>query len=577
MVHPFRYILVVGATVLALGAGDPSSLWAQGGQEATVRTANAAANFFETLDPSEPLDGFRVTIPEKWRLEQVRLLRYGTEQIPIRRQRATEPGAHVFTTGSPIKGPHELLLRVQMPKMPGNYDWVLHTLARNIADSDSVQKPRFRTINRRQRRVNVQSPPTPDQTNKALSLEKAAEPLRLRDDVLPAFGRMSSFTIEFWLRTNGIDETVVSTWNGNESVAYPAEFVVDQGGRLRYYVGQPGNHRALRTGRPVADGSWHHVAAVYDVERTRLRLLFDGRRVDSLPGRFVPTAPGPIPMAVGGRLRQRQAAESKRPPLFSGQLDELRVWGEARSVQAIRRMKSRPFRQRDEPEGERRLVRLGFDDTDERSVLQNWPEGARRVPSTLSFQPSLQNLRAQTNERTVTLQWAADPSDVKTFVVERSMGGDAFTPITELRPSEARQASASDLPRFSHTDEGVRGHVVFYRIRLKRETGIERTSGTIKIGLGPESEEPEPVKLIGNFPNPFTKSTTVAFEVNEPSPITISVWDVAGHRVAQLADGRRGTGYHEIPFEATDLPSGTYFVKLKLPTETQTHQMVVLK
>jgi len=576
MVYPFRYILRVGAAVVVLWGADPFSLWAQRDQESTVRTSGTVANLFETLDPSEPLDGFRVTIPEKWTLEQARLLRYGTEPIPIRRQRATEPGAHLFSLSSPLTGPHELLLRVQMPDISGSYDWILHTLARNSPSSDSVQKPRFRTVNRRQRRVNVQSPPDPDPKNKALSLEGSTMPLRLRDDVLPALGQMSSFTIEFWLRTHGIDETVLSTWDGNESVAYPAEFVVDQGGRLRYYVGQPNKHRALRTGRPVADGSWHHIAAVYDVERTQLRLLLDGRRVDSLSGRFVPTTTSPTSMAVGGRLRRQTTTNEDRSPLFPGRLDELRVWGEARPVQAVRRMKNRPF-QLDETEGGRRLVRLGFDDKDERAVVKQWPKGARRVPSTLSFQPSLRNLRAQTNGRTVTLQWAADPSEIEAFVVERSTEGEAFTPITELRPSDARQASISGVPRFSYTDEDVAGQVVFYRIRLKRENEIERTSGTIKIGLGPESEERRPVKLVGNFPNPFSKKTTVAFEVNTPSTVTISVWDVAGHRVAQLADGRKGTGYHEIPFEATDLPSGTYFVKLELPTETQTHQMVVLK
>jgi hypothetical protein len=403
----------------------------------------------------------------------------------------------------------------------------------------------------------------------------------VRADALPTLGQLSSFTIEFWVQTNGLDEVILSTWNGNESVAYPAEFVVDQGGRLRFYSGQPGQHQALQTGRPIADGKWHHVAAVYDARRSRLRLLLDGRPTDSLRGQGPPPAPGPVPLVVGGRLNRDQRPEAERQPLFSGQIDELRIWGEPRSVAAVRRMKNRPFRGPTGGEEKRRLVRLGFDtdgpDETEDAVTEQWPEGARRVPTTLSFQSSLRNLRAETTDRTVTLRWAADAADVERFLVERSTGRRAFQAVAELTPEEAQPAAAAEGPEFRYTDQDVAGQVVFYRIRLRRTDGVERTSGTIKIGLGTEAESRQPVTLIGNFPNPFSETTTVAFEVNEAKPITITVWNLQGHKIAQLADGPRDPGYHEVSFDATDLPSGNYFVELETPTDEQSHKMVVLK
>jgi len=403
----------------------------------------------------------------------------------------------------------------------------------------------------------------------------------VRADVLPTLGQLSSFTIEFWVQTNGLDEVILSTWNGNESVAYPAEFVVDQGGRLRLYSGQPGQHQALQTGRPVADGQWHHVAAVYDARRSRLRLLLNGHPTDSLRGQGPPPAPGPVPMAVGGRLNRDQRPATTRQPLFSGRIDELRIWGEARSVAAVRRMKNRPFRGPTGQEGERRLVRLGFDadgpGAEEDAAAAQWPEGARRVPTTLSFQSSLRNLRAEPTDRSVTLRWAADAADVERFVVERSTGRGGFQEVAELTPEEAQSTAVAEGPEFKYTDREVAGQVVFYRIRLKRKDGVERTSGTIKIGLGTASEERPSVTLIGNFPNPFSETTTVAFEVDESKPVTITVWDLQGHKIAQLADGPQDPGYHEVSFDATELPSGNYFVRLKTPTEEQSHKMVVLK
>lgn len=571
MPYSFRFIFLLGGLVL-LVALHPSPLWAQV-QERTVRSSGTVANVFETLDPEQALDGIRVRIPDAWRFEELRLLRYGTEPIPIQGHRTDDRGTHLFTVERPIKGPHDLLLRVLLLEAPGTYEWTVESLVREDTSADSRRPPRLRTVDRRGLQLHVEAPPPTDRTNEALSLEGAAAPLYLDADALPTIGR-ASFTIEFWFQTNGLDEIILSTWNGNESVAYPAEFLIDRSGRLRFYSGQPGRHRALRTGRPVADGKWHHVAVVHDARHTRLRLLLDGTAVDSLQRYTSPPAPGPVSLAIGGRLRAADRLELDSTSLFSGHLDELRIWEEARSTREVRRLMRRPLRSENERR-EQRVVRLGFDGEDPPAV-DRWPEGADRVPVSLSFESSLRNLRAQSTDRDVTLQWAAEASDVRHFVIERSSEGASFTKVAEVRPDDVRQSSAANVPEYRYTDEDVSGQVLFYRIRLRRTDGIERTSGTIKIGRGAEDEE-APVTLIGNFPNPFSETTTIAYEVKETQPVTITVWNLAGHEITRLTDRTVEAGYHERSFDATDLPSGTYFVRLKSETDTQSHRMVVLK
>jgi hypothetical protein len=577
MTYPVRYVLVAAMVALVWVACGPSFTRAQEGEGVTVRATGTVVNLFETLDPNRPLDALRLTLPDGWTFEEVRLLRYGTEPIPVRARSTDQAGTHLLAPESPVKGPHDLVVRVRTPDLPETTEWGLQTLTREASAAGSSGQSRFRVVDRRTQRVAVESPSPPDRANQALSLDEAVEPLRLRAEALPPLGRRSSFTIEFWLQTNGLDEVLLSTWTGDESVAYPAEFVVDRGGRLRLYSGRPGEHRALQAGRPIADGTWHHVAAVYDAQRPRLRLLLDGTPVDSLRGRVPAPPTGPPPLAVGGRLDPDPRPEAQQPP-FSGQIDELRVWSGARSIKTVRRMRSRPFRpaSRATEDGERRLLRLGFE-ADPPDAVERWPEGARRVPSTLSFRSNLQNLRARTSGRSVTLRWTADAADVDRFVVERSSGGQAFTTVATLDPSDAKQVTATGGPTYAFTDTDVAGQVVFYRIRLERSDDRGRTSSTIKIGLGAQSEASAPVKLIGNFPNPFSESTTIAYEVNQPKRVTITVWNLTGHQIAELADAPKDPGYHEIAFDATNLPSGTYFVKLETPSDTQSHRMVVLK
>ena len=580
MSHPYRYGLIVGVAAVIWAASCPLFSAAQDRQEGTVRSTSTVTNLFETVDPGRAVEALRVTVPDEWILRDVRLLRYGTEPVSVEVQRTDREGEHLVTVSRPIRGPHDLVVRARTPELPGTGEWSVRTLVRRGPQRDSATQSRFRVADRRTHRVAVEAPSPSDRTNRALSLAEAKEPLRIRAGTLPPLGQASAFTIEFWVQTNELDDVILSTWNGRESASYPAEFVIDRGGRLRFYNGRPGRHRALQTGRPVADGGWHHVAGVYDADRSRLRLFLDGRMVDSLRGQ-VPLASEAGPLAVGGRLGRDPRPEAHDRPLFSGQIDELRIWGEARSAEGVRRMKSRPLRGAGDEKEKPRLVRLGFDGEDgagERDgVIEQWPEGARRVPATLSFRSGLRRLRARTEGRTVTLKWVAQASDIEHFVVERATGGRGFTGVAALTPAEAKRSSVSDVPEFSYTDEQVSGHVVFYRIRLERADGTKRTSGTIKIGLGPESRRERPVKLIGNFPNPFSETTTIAYEVNTSKLVTITVWDLQGQKIAQLADGPKDTGYHEVSFDATDLPSGNYFVRLETPTGEQSHKMVVLK
>lgn len=575
--RPVRWHIVVLCVVGLIGS--PSTPRAQDlASEGTVRTAGTTANLFETLDPRQPIEGLQLELPDGWRLEHARLLRYGTERVSFTTHQSEDDDPVLIRTHRPIQGPHELVLRVQLPNSPGTYRWHLTPFIQrgSSEEADSLEASRqFLEADRVTRWVEIQAAaPRPDGENRALDVTRSSHPLFLRSQVLPPLGREQSFTLEFWLRTMELEEVILSTWNGDEAVAYPIEVVVDQSGRLRFYCGQPGEHQALRTKTPVADDQWHHVAVVYDADDTTLRLVLDGIEADAYQVRSLPPASGPIPMAIGGRI-PRPMGDTTAQRLFSGHLDEVRIWGEARSVRTLRQMRTRPFAEPGE-EGGRKPMRLSFDSDDEEEGIE-WPEGARRVPATLSFRSPLRNLRAETDGRTVVLHWQAEVTDEGTFVVERSADGSTFTPIAHLQPEEASR-SAAEATDFTYTDEDVQEQIVFYRIRrTEGEDGNQRTSTTIKIGLGANTEDSLGVELMGNRPNPFVESTTIAYEVREAQPVTLTIWNLAGHQIATLAEGTHETGHHEKTFSAENLPSGTYFARLQTQSGTQSLRMVLLR
>jgi photosystem II stability/assembly factor-like uncharacterized protein len=73
--------------------------------------------------------------------------------------------------------------------------------------------------------------------------------------------------------------------------------------------------------------------------------------------------------------------------------------------------------------------------------------------------------------------------------------------------------------------------------------------------------------LLPVSPNPSRGSTTVRFSLPRNARVSLEIYDVGGRRVADLGDGPRVSGVHEIVWDGRDergarVAAGTYFVRL---------------
>ncbi|NQT35600.1 choice-of-anchor D domain-containing protein [bacterium] len=68
--------------------------------------------------------------------------------------------------------------------------------------------------------------------------------------------------------------------------------------------------------------------------------------------------------------------------------------------------------------------------------------------------------------------------------------------------------------------------------------------------------------LAPNFPNPFNARTTVRFGLPAPGNAEVTVWDMHGRQVALLATGRYDAGQYKAIWNAEDVTSGVYIIKL---------------
>jgi endoglucanase len=85
-------------------------------------------------------------------------------------------------------------------------------------------------------------------------------------------------------------------------------------------------------------------------------------------------------------------------------------------------------------------------------------------------------------------------------------------------------------------------------------------------------------RLAQNYPNPFNPETTISYSLAEAGRITLEVFDLLGRKEAAIINNEaQSSGYHQVTFNAENLPSGVYIYKLKTGNHIYTKKMLLLK
>lgn len=91
-----------------------------------------------------------------------------------------------------------------------------------------------------------------------------------------------------------------------------------------------------------------------------------------------------------------------------------------------------------------------------------------------------------------------------------------------------------------------------------------------------------PDRLLGAHPNPFNPRTDLVFSLGADGPITLTVHDLAGRRLATVARGSFEAGTHRIAWDARDgrglgLASGVYLVRLASRAGVSTEKVTLAR
>ena len=135
-----------------------------------------------------------------------------------------------------------------------------------------------------------------------------------------------------------------------------------------------------------------------------------------------------------------------------------------------------------------------------------------------------------------------------------------------------------------HSLGGVSGtrDIPFELLLLQQGNSILARYLTIRVvnpvGIVQEQKlMPKMYELSQNYPNPFNPSTTIRYGLPERSHVSLAVYNTLGQQVTVLQNGEQEAGYHEVKFDASNLPSGVYFYRLQAGSYVETRKLCLVR
>ena len=117
------------------------------------------------------------------------------------------------------------------------------------------------------------------------------------------------------------------------------------------------------------------------------------------------------------------------------------------------------------------------------------------------------------------------------------------------------------------TLKSLSGTVDFDDVRMSMsDTGVEQKTKAGSLGA-----------RLKVYPNPFNLSTTIEYTALHNSDVNLSIYNILGHKVAELVDEKKSAGTFSVNWNTHNLSSGIYMMVLKMNSSTLIQKLNLLK
>ena len=79
------------------------------------------------------------------------------------------------------------------------------------------------------------------------------------------------------------------------------------------------------------------------------------------------------------------------------------------------------------------------------------------------------------------------------------------------------------------------------------------------------------------YPNPFSTSTTIEYELTQPKNVIVKIFNQFGQQIERIYQGNNQSGKQQHIWDASSLPNGIYFIQVRAGQEVSTSKIVKMR
>jgi len=93
----------------------------------------------------------------------------------------------------------------------------------------------------------------------------------------------------------------------------------------------------------------------------------------------------------------------------------------------------------------------------------------------------------------------------------------------------------------------------------------------------PKKTVPTEFSLVSAYPNPFNSTVLIGYDIGRESEVSLSVFDMSGRMVENLYHGNAVPGTYKTSWQALNMPTGVYMVRLETIEGVKSAKLMLIK
>jgi|GEM_PF-1496448 len=190
-----------------------------------------------------------------------------------------------------------------------------------------------------------------------------------------------------------------------------------------------------------------------------------------------------------------------------------------------------------------------------------------------SLPVELLSFTARIDNKDVLLVWeTASEIENRGFEVQRRTGiSDSWRALDFVEGMGNR----SELKSYQYRDKAAANLTAEYRLKQVDYDGTWTWYGIATVESGQDLQAGH-FQLHGNYPNPFNPATTIFYEMNRESLVSLVIYDIRGREITRLLQQVQPAGHYEVTFDGSGYAGGLYLCRLSSGSDSKIIKLLLI-